>query len=387
MIEGMERQLAEWSDPSSGAKFSPLSARDMGKHLIHYYRTQNSTADVQRVTKIYAQGLLHICAQAEGMFARNWLEHLHADYLEAGLRAEADALIPKIKEAGGKAESQMVPFSMPIQVSKEEMDDFCEKITEGGADVAIQRIALEFTPDPEAMREQMHEIGKKHPVMGLIPMVIADEFTRARVGGMEDDESGRLVMHIHQSLAIDGVWLWFAIDRLAARYELDAARLVELLYRSELFAKDRRVLLETAAGQYLAHDDVSAIHILIPQIESLLRRLYGSIGGVPTKLDSRTGTYQEKDLGSILNDTVMIDFWKKNTGRDIALYFRIVLTDHRALNARNRVCHGLCEADWFRRQISDRLMHILMIMSMIRGKTPEPPKGPEPEPERGEGGA
>lgn len=378
IIDGMERQLAEWSDPASGAKFDPLSSRDLAKHLIQYYRAQNSVADVQRITKTYAKGLLHVCAQAEGMFARNWLEHLHADYLDAGLRAEADALMSKIREAGEKAESQMAKVSTRIKVSKEEMDGFCEAITEGGAEVAIQRIALEFTPDPEKLREEMHKMAQKHPLMGRIPMVIADEFTRARIGGMGDDESGRLVMHIHQHMAFKDMWLYFAIDRLISRYQLTAGSFVELLYQSELFAQDRKALLVTAMRQFLLQDNISAIHVLIPQIESLLRRLYG-IGGVSTKLDSKTGTYQEKDLGSILNDPLMIEFWKNNVGRDLALYFRIVLTDHRSLNARNRVCHGLCDEKWFGRQICDRLLHVLMILSMIRGKRPEPPEDAGPK--------
>jgi hypothetical protein len=97
----------------------------------------------------------------------------------------------------------------------------------------------------------------------------------------------------------------------------------------------------------------------------------GSLGGITVSLDSESKSYREKELGTVLRDPLMAQFWKQSAKRDIALYLRVVLTDQRALNVRNRICHGLCEPDWFTPQITDRLMHILMLLSLLRMEQPD----------------
>lgn len=378
MIAGMEKQLAEWSEPA-GRGFDPFSARDLGCRLVQHYRASNSPADVKRVVQTYAKALLHLAGQANGTFAHHWLEELHQDYLDAGLRTEADALVPDIKKAGERMVGEMGRVSVPITIPGEEMEQFCQAITEGGEDVAAARIADAFTLDMEDLREEMHKVAAAHPLMAHIQVVIADEFTRARVGGVRDDEAGRLVMHVHQHLAFDVVYLHHAIDRLVSRYTLSAEQLVALLYRSELFEEARRPLLVVGVRHYLGGDHASCAHVLIPQVEHLLRRLLGTLGGVTVSLDSETNTYREKDLGSVLRDPRMEQFWKQMTKKDIAFYLRVVLTDHRALNARNRVCHGLCDPGWFMPQVTDRLLHVLLLLSLLRVNKPETASHPDSE--------
>jgi len=365
MVAGLEKQLAEWSDPS-GSAFDPFSSRELGKRLVQHYQASNSPDEVKRVVQTYAKALLHLAGQANGMLAHHWLEELHRDYLDAGLRSEANSLVSDIRKAGERSVGEMAHISVPITISNEEMEEFCQGITEDGVEAAVERIVETFMPDAEHLRTEMHKVAAKHPLMSMIQVTIADEHTRARIGAIQDDESGRLVMHMHQHMAFESLFLHQAIDRLVSRYELTAEQLVDLLYRSQLFEAERKPLLIAGVKHYLADDHASCAHVLIPQIEHLLRRLLRSLGGITVSLDSESKTYREKDLGTVLRDPLMEQFWKQAAKRDIALYLRVVLTDQRALNVRNRVCHGLCEPDWFTPQITDRLMHILMLLNMLR---------------------
>ncbi|NLW85473.1 MAG: DUF4209 domain-containing protein [Planctomycetes bacterium] len=379
MVEGLEKQLAEWSDPA-GKHFDPWSARELGQRLVQHYRASNRPDDVKRVVQIYAKAKLHIAGQANGMLSHHWLEELHQDYLDAGMRAEADALVPQVAKAGEQMGGEMRKISTSVEVSNDEMEQFCQGITEGSAEAAVERIVDTFAPDAENLRKQMHEQFAKHPLMGIFKVVIADEFTRAQVGGVQDDEAGRLVMHMHQHMAFESLFLHQAINRLLSRYQLTSEQFVDLLYRSQLFEDDRRALLLAGVQHYMGGDHASCAHLLIPQIEHLLRRLLGSLGGITVSLDSMTRTYREKDLGAVLRDPLMEQFWKQAAKRDVALYLRVVLTDQRALNLRNRLCHGLCKPDCFTPQITDRLLHILLMLSRLRlesgGPTSEPPDNP-----------
>ena len=365
MVDGLEKQLTQWSDPTAKC-FDPWSARDLGQRLVRHYRATNRLDDAKRVVQVYAKAKLYLAGQANGMLAHQWLEELHQDYLDAGMRAEADALVPAIKQAGERMAGEMRPISVELQVSNEEMEQFCQEITEGGPEAAIRRIAAHFAPDTEHLLTEMHDIAAQYPLMSMIAVSIADEFTRAQIGGIEDDEAGRLVMHMHQHLAFESPFLHQAISRLLSRYDLTADQLVELIHRSQLFEIERKPLLIAGVKHYLAGDHPSSAHILIPQIEHLLRRLLRNLGGITVSLDSESKTYREKDLGTVLRDPLMEQFWKQSAKRDIALYLRVVLTDQRGLNVRNLVCHGLCKPDWFTPQITDRLLHILMLLSLLR---------------------
>jgi hypothetical protein len=365
MIDGLERQLTEWSDPTAKC-FDPWSARELGQRLIRHYRATNHPEDAKRVVQVYAKGKLHLVGQANGMLAHQWLEELHQDYLDAGMRTEADALVPAIKQAGERMAGEMRPVEVSYQVSGEEMEQFCQEITEGGPQTAFGRIAVHFAPDAEHLLNEMHAIAAQHPLMSMMAMTISDEFTRARIGGVLDDEAGRLVMHMHQNLAFESPFLHEAISRLFSRYGLTADQLVDLICGSQLFEVERKPLLLTGIKHYLASDHASCAHIFIPQIEHLLRVLLRNLGGITVSLDSESKSYREKDLGTILRDPLMEHFWKQLAKRDIALYLRVALTDQRGLNVRNRVCHGLCEADWFTPQITDRLLHILMLLGLLR---------------------
>lgn len=257
-------------------------------------------------------------------------------------------------------------ISTSVEVPFDEMEHFCEGITAGSADAAIGRIVHMFTPDTENLREQMRNLYAEHPLHGMIKVTMADEFPRARIGRVQDDEGGRLVMHMHRHMALESLFLRHAMNRLLARYSLTPESFVELLHRSEFFDVERKPLLVAGVKHYMAEEHASCAHLLIPQIEHLLRRLLESLGGVTVSFHSETQTYREKDLGTILRDSLIEQFWLAKAKRDVALYLRVLLTDQRGLNARNYICHGLYSADRFDFAITDRLMHILMLLSLLR---------------------
>ncbi|MHB1157958.1 MAG: DUF7380 domain-containing protein [Phycisphaerales bacterium] len=124
MIAGMEQQLAGWSDPQ-GSCFDPFAGRELGQRLIQHYRANNMAIDVKRVVQTFAKGIVHIAGQGTGMFAHHWLQELHKDYLDAGLRAEADALLDDIRKAGERSAGKMEKISVPISITKDEMEQFC----------------------------------------------------------------------------------------------------------------------------------------------------------------------------------------------------------------------------------------------------------------------
>src|SRR4029077_15925728 len=81
----------------------------------------------------------------------------------------------------------------------------------------------------------------------------------------------------------------------------------------------------------------------------------------PRRGDSSSMT--EKTLTDILEHEPVI---KEKFGEEAHLYLLAFLTDPRGRNIRNRMSHGLMAAEEFNRGISDRVLHILLMLGTIR---------------------
>ena len=108
---------------------------------------------------------------------------------------------------------------------------------------------------------------------------------------------------------------------------------------------------------------MTAVHLLIPQIENALRVLLEKAGGSVLK-PARGGGFNLKVLDDLLRDPLLIQVF----GEDIVFYFHALLVDPRGWNLRNCVCHGLCDASEFGPSMSDRIIHVLLCLALVRKK-------------------
>jgi len=67
---------------------------------------------------------------------------------------------------------------------------------------------------------------------------------------------------------------------------------------------------------------------------------------------------------------------------DVLLYFKTFLTEPIGLNLRNRLCHGLMSTLEFTRPLSDRVLHVLLVLAQVRSKSAQPePHSTDPQAE------
>ena len=104
-----------------------------------------------------------------------------------------------------------------------------------------------------------------------------------------------------------------------------------------------------------------AAHLLVPQFEDALRNLLENIGGSVLK-KGRNGDLPLKLLDDLLRDPLMNEF----LGEDLMLYFRVLYTDQRGWNVRNRICHGMFSSNEFGAPITDRVVHSLLCLALVR---------------------
>ena len=83
---------------------------------------------------------------------------------------------------------------------------------------------------------------------------------------------------------------------------------------------------------------MSALHILVPQFESTVRRMFSKVGYSTTSI--RKGNTQQEVT---FNEFLLRDDVKSTLGNDVHKLIQIVMVEQSGLNLRNEIAHGLIE--------------------------------------------
>jgi hypothetical protein len=91
--------------------------------------------------------------------------------------------------------------------------------------------------------------------------------------------TARLVEFPAQDLQFKSVFLTQGIQAAREKFRYTPSRVIEeMLIDSPLFREDRREFFERGLAAYESGDYLKAIHVLVPQVEYMLRELLGIMG-------------------------------------------------------------------------------------------------------------
>jgi hypothetical protein len=139
----------------------------------------------------------------------------------------------------------------------------------------------------------------------------------------------------------------------------------DFISESPVFLEDRLLLITRGIEAHMRGDYVQSIHVLVPQIERALVGLVFMLGGAATK-PHRTGrgVVQSKSL----NDALADEATRNVLGPDLTMYLSATLSHPKGHNIRNEVCHGLWGPEAFTKQASERVLHAMTALSLLRAK-------------------
>ena len=254
-------------------------------------------------------------------------------------------------------------MSIPMEIPEAELEKWLDEISGGGVDAALEMFVCRYVPDLARLQKQMHELAEEFPISHRMEEVkVREGQVVSRVGSLESDPEGRLVSAISNDIGLMEFWLAKLMDRIRGRYTLTRDGLVDYLYRSPVFGEKSAAMITIGIEAYLDGDHLKAVHVLVPQIENALRRLLEMLGEPPNK--ARRGDPKEK-TEKTLNDILDEQAIKTYLGEEVVLYLSTLLVDPRGRNLRNRMAHGLMSAAEFHRGVSDRVVHVLLLLSGV----------------------
>jgi hypothetical protein len=365
LIDDLEGHLQRASNPDNKEEIDPWAVEAAALRLAKYYRKIERGEDTKRVIVAVGDAFLKASSKASALQTSAWLQRVHATFKEFGFTDEAERISIKLREVGEKTKAELGTFSYTMEVPKEKMEQYITALIEGDLGDALMRITAQYIPKKSEVEQQLKELASKAPIAFLIPVELQDNMGRplARVGSLEEDLAGHTVKQMSQNMAIESIFLRQVLETLVKKYPAFETLCVDYLFRSPLFKEDRKSIIERGIKEYLNGNHTTAVHLLIPQIENALRVLLEIAGGSVLK-PARSGGFNLKVLDDLLRDPLLVQVF----GEDIVFYFCTLLVDQRGWNLRNCVCHGLYDASEFDSQMSDRIIHVLLCLALVRKK-------------------
>lgn len=365
IINDLEERLARLTSvETEKQKIDPWAAEAAAERLAAYYRKNQRNDDVKRVILEVGKSYDKIMsnASASAMQASGWLDHLHKLYKNFNLKEEAEVILLRIRELGPKVTAELKPISHSFELPKEEMDAYIKEMTTGEIKQVLLKIATQYVPNKEEIKEQIFDLSKKSPLSFLFSQHIQDEKGRvvATVGSLENDLEGHVVIQISQSLSFSSIFLRTVFQEATNKKVLTKEGILKFIDDSPIISKDRMPIIDRGVEAYFQNDFLVCIHLLVPQIEEAVRNIVEFSGGTVLK-PSKSGGYHLRTFEELLRDEVI----KEVLGEDFADYFRILYTDQRGWNIRNSVCHGMMSPNMFNFHTADRVIHSLICLGFI----------------------
>ncbi len=207
--------------------------------------------------------------------------------------------------------------------------------------------------DAKQARESALEGLRNHPLQALLPATVMSRDGRmiAKRPGLSlsgassegDEVTIRAEMIRNHGILIGIVVqgdIWPALEILWLEHRLHEADFVSLASQSPIVPKDRVRLFGKALFAGYDRDFVTALHLLVPQIEHLVRHHLKQSGVKTTSLDLN-GIENEIGLSSLMGLPEVEKIFGANLSFEICALF----CDPFGPNLRNELAHGLLDDD------------------------------------------
>jgi hypothetical protein len=295
-----------------------------------------------------------------------WQQAVNEFRERPSLRARLPELQRRLAAAGEAALLEMKPLSVEIDISGP-VKASQEAVTGLSLEDAFFTFAT-LIPliDPAKLREEALAHIAAHPLQALIDAHMFDAAGR-RVGTRPSISHTDPVQHEaavtgfmeelarhHRGPYVAG-YIVPAMRRVLDEHDIEESTLDALIGDSPLIQQDRKALFIQGVIAGFRWDFVTALHLLIPQVEQGLRKMLNDQGVIPRNM-SADGVEEVWSYERILSHEVTAT----TLGPSLVYELQSLLVARLGANLRNLVAHGLLSSDAFRSQTALYLWWLLL---------------------------
>jgi len=371
----LEVVLARVSDTSKRETFDPHAADGAVTRLVRYYTANGRANESRRVYGVLARALEFHAGLGNATLAASFLQDSLEAYRQAGQPEEAERIRVAMQQKIRESRDEMAEHSIPLKITEEDVAAQVTRIVVENPVQTLVNIAYAFLPDPDRMERLVASIAKEAPLMAMLTQeIVAGDRVAARIGSVDEDPSGRIIVQTALTLRFELPMLHTAIHAAIERHGFSPDHLVGWANRKGLFDEAKLPLLFAGVQAWFNRDFFKTLHLIIPQIESALRKMVETIGRPTTKpAGTVPGVSVSINMGDIVfNPTTIAALG--HLGPRLALYMKTVYADPRGMNLRNEFAHGLLDADELNEWTALWVIHSLLVVALW-----QKPDAPEAE--------
>lgn len=300
-----------------------------------------------------------------GMWGQGMMQQLQARYRKYGFDKRANQLYVDISDLGSETLSELKTTEFSVPLDKDRIQAFLEEALEGTDRDVLLYFLIQYLPRIEVEKKRLKEKAEKAPLLDLVSTVTIDSSGNAisRVGIGKDAERQKLYFSMYENMRFEIPLMNLHITRMKENNKMTTESMMQLIEGSELISEDHKEIVRRGFEAYMADDYLVCCHLLVPQLEASIRRLFALNGAniMRAKKNPEEGN-EYISLDSLLSTKEATTYM----GEDIANYFRNVLTDQYGWNIRNQVSHGLLATDNFNFGMADRVVHAFLMLGMFK---------------------
>jgi lysyl-tRNA synthetase class 1 len=219
----------------------------------------------------------------------------------------------------------------------------------------------ELVPDIDDIRAQAADTAEQHPFHYLISQIRLRDGRKIGETSLQDDESAQLMEHLGYWFQIHIRLLDFALHRLREEDRFTANSFVEHIKQWEFVSEVDLPFIETGVERYFSGDFVSALHVLTPRVEHMLKSALEQVGVSPVAVPNQR-QIREQTFGSFLH---RLDV-RESLGETIWYYLDFALVNERGLNIRNDVAHGWVASPQCNRYPVQVVLFAILLLTRLR---------------------
>ena len=259
-----------------------------------------------------------------------------------------------LSDSGEKSLGEMKVLSSPGVDITEIVENAKRSVTGKSPQEALLAFAnLYRGADADELRSRALEGMRQHPMQSLFSgtflsrdgRVIAKRPEMGWSGELtESDETAIRAEMIHEYSVLVGIVvqgdIWPALEVLLVEHRLRESDFVELSCRSPIVPKERASLFGKGLFAGYERDFITALHLLVPQIEHMVRVHLKEAGAQTTNLD-KDGIENENGMNTLMD----MPEAEQVFGKDLAFELKSLFCDAFGPNLRNELAHGLLDED------------------------------------------
>ena len=261
----------------------------------------------------------------------------------------------RLNESGERSLDEMGVIRTPRQDISQIVENARNAVRGKALDEALKAFVNLSRTTAKELRESATELLHDSPLQALISATVMGRDGRviAKRPGMslsttlsdDADADDDKVIHskmverycFHVDLVVRAC-IWPAQEVLLLEHRLREADFVDLARQSPIVPIGRELLFGKALFAGYDRDFVTALHILVPQIEHMVRCHLKQSGVQTTKIDSN-GIENENGLSSLMD----LPKTEEIFGEDLSFEIRALFCDPFGPNLRNELAHGLLD--------------------------------------------